>query len=70
MEGFLAWLPGFMVYMVAGNLVLAGLKAGLAKVMDMTKTDVDNKLYAAINKITTVLDKIIDYMSANVAHKK
>lgn len=70
MDQFLSWLPTMLVWVVACNLALSGLKMGLEKIKDVTASQVDNKLYAAVSKVVAVLDKIVDWASANVDHKK
>lgn len=51
------------------NFVLSGISKGLEAIMDKTATQADNKAFAIVNKIAAVLQKIIDWTSANRAHK-
>jgi hypothetical protein len=55
--------------MIAINLVLSGLKAGLEKIKDKTASDVDNKIYAAISAVSGFLSKILDVIGYNPEHK-
>lgn len=52
-------------WVIAVNLLLSGLSAALAKIKDLTATDLDNRAYAIISKITGLLAKVVDFASAN-----
>lgn len=56
--------------LVSVNLLLSAVDAGLEKIKDKTSTDLDNKVYAAVHKITSVLGSALDWFAANRAHKK
>lgn len=61
-------LSNLLVYVIAVNLFLSGLAAGLNKIKDLTKSDVDNKAFAVVSKICDYLSKVIDIASANIKH--
>jgi len=44
-------------------------KTGIEKIKDKTATDGDNKAYDLISKISGILSKAIDYVTANTQHK-
>lgn len=54
---------------VAMNILLAGAAKALEAIKDKTATDVDNKIYAVISKISGFLSKALDIMGANREHK-
>lgn len=54
---------------VCVNLVLSATKKILELVMNKTKSDVDNKAFAVVSKLADKTTKVIDWMSANRAHK-
>jgi hypothetical protein len=45
--------------LLIANIVLAGLDAGLEKVKDLTKTDLDNKAYAIVHALASIVQKAI-----------
>lgn len=51
------------------NMVLSGVGKALDLVKDKTATQADNKVAEWILKIATILQKVIDWTSANRAHK-
>lgn len=53
---------------VAFNLSLAGLSKGLDFIKDKTKTDLDNKALVVVNKISSLLQKVIDALGYNPKH--
>lgn len=62
-------LLGFVVMVaMALNLLLSGVSKFLDFIKDKTKTEADNKVAAIIHKIAAVLQKIIDWSSANRPH--
>ena len=54
---------------VCVNIALSAAKQVLEKIKDKTATDGDNKAYDLISKISGVLSKAIDYVTANTQHK-
>lgn len=50
------------------NFVMSGLSKALETIKDKTETKTDDKIWAVVNKIAQVLQKIIDWGSANRAH--
>jgi hypothetical protein len=60
---------GLVSVLVAFNLILSSLSKLLDVFKDKTKTQVDNKLYAAINKLIVFIQKVIDWMGGNREHK-
>jgi hypothetical protein len=63
-------LSAFVAVLVAFNVILGGISKILDLVKDKTKTDVDNKTHAFIQKMVLKLQKLIDWMGANREHKK
>lgn len=61
-------LLNILAYVVAVNLFLSGLASALYKIKDLTKNDVDNKLYAVVSKASLLLAKVVDFASANIKH--
>jgi hypothetical protein len=60
---------GFIVMVaMALNLLLSGVSKFLDFIKDKTKNETDNKIAAIVHKIAAVLQKIIDWSSANRAH--
>lgn len=59
-----------LLWIVSVNLFLSGLQMALGKVMNFTESKVDNKIFDILSKVLAILSKIIDFGSANVAHKK
>jgi hypothetical protein len=51
------------------NIALSATKQVLEKIKDKTATDGDNKAYDLISKISGILSKAIDYITANTQHK-
>ncbi len=47
------------------NAVLTGLKKGLARIAPKTETQLDDKALAMVSKAATVIDKVIEFMTAN-----
>ena len=58
-----------VMVMVALNVFLMGIYKTLEVIKDKTAGNGDNKAYEAIGKIIAVLQKIIDFVSANRKHK-
>lgn len=54
---------------MALNMVLSGLKAGLEKIKDKTTTEADNKAYAIISSVSGFLSKVLDVIGYNPEHK-
>jgi hypothetical protein len=50
------------------NAVLSALSAGLDKLKDVIPSDTDNKILAIVNKVAAVVQKVLDFLSANRAH--
>lgn len=50
------------------NVLLSGVSKALGVIKDKTATNVDNKAYEIINKITAILQKIVDWGSGNRQH--
>jgi hypothetical protein len=48
---------------------LSGMSLALEKIKDLTESDLDNKIYAVVSKIAGALQKVVDFISANRAHK-
>lgn len=54
---------------IAFNILITGLKKALEYIKDKTASTVDNKLYDFINKVASVLDKVVEFISANSVKK-
>lgn len=54
-----------LVYVIALNVALTGVKKALDKVKDKTQNDWDNKISDAIGKVLGLLSKILEFASAN-----
>lgn len=59
-----------LLVVVSFNLLLAGLKSALEVIKDKTATQVDNKIYEAVSKVSAFLSKILDMVGYNPEHKK
>lgn len=55
--------------MMALNMMLTGLKAGLEYIKDKTATQLDNKIYAVVSTISGFLSKALDVIGYNPEHK-
>jgi hypothetical protein len=58
-----------IIYVIAFNVFLVGLKAGLDKIKDLTASAWDNKLSDVIGIVVTWTNKIIDVVGFNTKHK-
>lgn len=62
-----------LVQIIAGvaafNIALSGIKAGLELIKDKTQSDLDNKAYAAIDKLISFIAKLLDLVGYNPEHK-
>lgn len=54
--------------LVMVNLGISALTAALEKIKDKTSTDLDNKAYAILHVAADVLQKVLDFVSANRPH--
>lgn len=63
-------LATVLVVVLAMNALLMGIYKTLEVIKDKTSGSGDDKAYAAIGKVIAVLQKIIDFLSGNVSHKK
>jgi hypothetical protein len=71
LEQMLQNVPALMALLpilFAVNLMLSGLYKGLDVIKDKTKTKVDNKIAAALNKASAVIQKILDMVGYNPKH--
>lgn len=50
------------------NLFLSGLGAALDMIKDKTETQLDNQIALVILKITDILKRLVDLLSANRPH--
>jgi len=55
-------------FVVAFNVMLAGVSKALDMIKDKTKTDLDNKLAVVIHKVANTLQKILDFAGFNPPH--
>lgn len=51
------------------NFILTGIKKALELIKDKTSSSADNVIYNILDKIVYVLDKIIEFLSANSTKK-
>jgi hypothetical protein len=58
-----------LLYVLAVNVLLTGIYNALEYIKDKTKTEVDNKLYAFLGKVITIVQKLIDAVGFNPKHK-
>lgn len=58
-----------VMVLVIVNVVLSAVSMVLEKIKDLTKSDVDNKIFAVISKIAEYGQKLVDLISANKNHK-
>ena len=54
---------------VCFNAILSALSIILGKIKDLTATDADNKAYEFIGGLISGLQKIVDFLGANISHK-
>lgn len=54
-----------LIVVVALNLLLSGISKALEVFKDKTATNIDNKIFDALAKVLSVLQKIVDWGSAN-----
>jgi len=58
-----------VVVVLALNVFLTGVRKALEIIKDKTESDIDNKIYNILGKVTDVLLKIIDVIGSNPQHK-
>lgn len=58
-----------VIVMLAVNVTLTGLKAGLELIKDKTATEVDNKAHSILTKVLDFLSKALDIVGHNPEHK-
>lgn len=61
--------PAVVLILVCLNTLLSALSLILDKIKDFTPTDTDNKAADALHGVLTAIQKILDFLSANVKHK-
>ena len=57
-----------MLWIVALNVVLSGISKGLDLIKDKTATKLDNNAAAALNRLSVMLQKVIDMVGYNPKH--
>ena len=57
-----------VLYVVAVNVALSGISAGLAKIKDITATNLDNKIFDILNKVVGFSTAIVDFIGGNRKH--
>ncbi len=50
------------------NFFLSGLSKALEVIKDKTENKVDDKIYLYVNKAAQIIQKIVDWASANRSH--
>ena len=71
MESLLNQLPMVMAvlpFILALNLLLSGVYKALDVIKDKTKSEVDNKISAALHKVSDLLQKVLDMVGYNPKH--
>lgn len=70
-ELMLKWplISEVLMYVVAFNLALSGLKAAVDSIKDKTANNVDNKVSEVIGKVSYWVSKVIDMIGFNTKHK-
>ena len=58
-----------VMWVIALNFLLSGIGKALDVVKDKTKGKADNKAADVVHKATNVLQKVVDFASANRSHK-
>lgn len=53
---------------VALNFLLSGVSKMLEVIKDKTATNLDNRAFIFVNKLTGILSKVIDWSSGNREH--
>jgi len=59
-----------IIIIVAFNALVLGLHKALEVIKDKTSSDLDNKLYAVLTPIITILQKILELASAYKPNKQ
>lgn len=62
-------MPIIIAGIIAFNLMLSGIHKGLEVLKDKTASNADDKAWELIGKILSVLQKIVDFVGMNRAHK-
>ncbi len=57
-----------LAIVVSFNIAMSGIKKALEAIVDKTATQVDNKALVIVNKVCSILAKIIDITGQNVEH--
>jgi hypothetical protein len=70
-ELMLKWpmISEVLMYVVAFNLLLSGVKAAVDSIKDKTANSVDNKVSEVIGKVSYWMSKVIDMIGFNTKHK-
>lgn len=68
LPAILDWAEVLLV-LICFNVAVSAIYQILEKIKDKTATDVDNKVYEFIGKYAGWLQKVIDYISANLPKK-
>jgi hypothetical protein len=70
-ELMLKWpmISEVLMYVVAFNLLLSGVKAAVDSIKDKTANSVDNKVSEVIGKASYWVSKVIDMIGFNTKHK-
>ena len=58
-----------LVWVLAMNTCLWGLKNGVDMIKDKTASQVDNKIAAGLGKVLGLISKVLDVVGMNPAHK-
>jgi hypothetical protein len=58
-----------IVAIMVFNVIVSGLQKILEIVKDKTATQVDNKLYVAVSKLSSMLSGAADFITGNREHK-
>jgi len=61
-------VPAIVLVAFAFNMALSGISKALESIKDKTESKADDKAFEIISKIVSVLQKIVDWGSANRSH--
>lgn len=49
--------------------IMSGVSLALENIKDLTTSDLDNKAFEFVKKFSNFLQKIVDFLTANLPHK-
>ena len=63
-----AGIASLVAVLVAINIILSGISKLLEVIKDKTQTQADNKAFEIVGKMSTFMQKAIDWMQGNRKH--